>query len=267
MADAAVGPTAGRITATEGGATITERILQLRQAPHPLAWDLVAQALDLRLRALRQQRWLIAAELVAQGAGWTDAAAHPAVDFNPDTLRKQHAKAKLPGGLSWGDYVEQYQTALRERTVELQQERGRALADRIQAIAERVVEFSEFHQDLIADYRQNPPDLFITPVGLRPSTEKVCQLTIAFNGEQVETKRDRLTVEFASYLQVNQHEQLKMLERLARIVGALPQAESEQGEDASQHNASLATVEELQAEALMLSAELQRYTADGEAVA
>ena len=243
--------------------------MQLRQAPNPLDWRLVAHLLGLSTRALRQQRWLIAAQLVADGAGWTDAAHHPAVEFNADTLRKTHTKAKLPGNLSWQDYVTQYQTALRERTVELQQERGRALADRIQAIAERVVEFSEFHQDLLADYRKNPPETFLSPAGMLPTQEKVTQLTIAFNGEEVTTKRDRLTVDYATRLQADQHEQLKMLERLARIVGALPQADSAADGGDQPQSETAASLHSLRAEAELLNAELQRYTQpeDGEAVA
>ena len=119
----------------------------------------MAHLLGLSTRALRQQRWLIAAQLVADGAGWTDAAHHPAVEFNPDTLRKTHARAKLPGGLSWGDYVGSSRQALRERTVELQQERGRDAGGPLQAIGERVrASSASAMQDLLEDYRKHPPD-------------------------------------------------------------------------------------------------------------
>jgi len=118
----------------------------------PLPWPDVYANLGLSERELLPYRWLIAAELHAENLAWKSIAAHPAVDLRADTLSRNHARARLPGGIRFTDYVQAFREAACRRLRELQEERGAEAGEQLHAIVKRAALNLGRVQDLLDDY-------------------------------------------------------------------------------------------------------------------
>jgi len=122
----------------------------------PVPWAEVQANLGLSERELLPYRWLIAAELHAENQGWKSIALHPAVDLRADTLSKNHARARLPGGIRFPEYVQAFREAACRRLRELQEERGAEAAEQLHGIVKRAALNLGRVQDLLDDYFANP---------------------------------------------------------------------------------------------------------------
>lgn len=211
------------VVAPDHAATIT-RICELRSGDTPVDWPAVRRATKLKAGELRGYRWLIGAELFARGLGWKEIEAEPACGYKRGTLRTEHGKAKLPGGLSWDSYVNAYQDAMQARLLALQEARGEEAADQIHTIGMDVLANVRKLQDVITDQMNHPP--FVIGGGQNAifCTEKRPQLMIAFPGERLtptevdEPRRERLTLPFVRLLLNAQTEVVALLGNAQRVL-------------------------------------------------
>ncbi|GEM_PF-4977092 len=252
------------------------RILELRCGEPAVPWGQVARLLKLKDRELRRYRWLIAAERCAQGAGWVETGQHPGVDLNPDYLRKHHRRFKLPGGLSWTNYVGSYREALKRRTHELQAARGADMAERIHELAQQGLGILEDLQGRMRDYVDNPPALIaIGPKFSIDGREQPPQPTLfdsveegAFQQElqrlaaasiavpPEEAPKPRLSVEAARYMIGMQGELTGGLRHVAAVLIGHQRPTPDEDEDAG---ASETELTELLRRGQELDAELAGY--------
>ena len=220
-------------------ASMIARICELRNADSPVDWAAVRRATKLKQGELRTYRWLIGAELHARGHGWKEIASDLACGYKAGTLRTEHSKAKLPGGLSWDDYVAAYRDAMQARLLALQEARGEEAADQIHAIGMDVLDNVRKLQDVITDQMNNPPGL----IGMGGDKIILCteprpQLMIAFPGETLnetevdEPRKDRLTLPFVRLLLSTQASVVALLGSTQRLlVEKAPAMDAEDGTD------------------------------------
>lgn len=100
-----------------------------------------------RLAPLRPYVWLLAAILRCQNHTWDQVADHPWVDgmLTAVTLRTNAAKAKLPGGSKFEDFITEYREARESETRKLAQEQAAEDARRSRNVFQDSLELSHSH--------------------------------------------------------------------------------------------------------------------------
>ena len=205
-------------------ANVIARICELRSTESPVDWTAVRRATKLKQGELRTYRWLIGAELFARGLGWKEISKENSCGYTAGTLRTEHDKAKLPGGLSWDSYVSAYRDAMQARLLALQEARGEEAADQIHSIGMDVLDNLRHLQDVVTDQMHNPPFIIGGGTNAIFCTEQRPQMVIAFPGETIEPtevdepRKERLTLPFVRLLLSTQSSIVALLGNAQRVL-------------------------------------------------